>query len=187
MSNNSTPPILSTTTPFNYTLSNKERLDLKRLVNESECENNTDTIRELKHSSKILAGVCLLEKLKRERPITIKDPEFILECSQKAEFLYKYYSDIFHKVLKDEIDMSILSKLLRVLKMIEDEQVDQHEGSAMVGKILKEMYIDSAVRHGDNLDKEHEHEKVKKENGRRINWRQYKALQNTKRDTNKTT
>jgi len=168
-------------TPFNYSLTNKERLDLKRLVNESECENNTETIRELKHSSKILADVCALEKLKREKPVTTKDAEFIVECSQKADFLYIYYPDIFHKVLMDEIDMRILSKLLRVLKMIEDNEVDQHEGSAMVGKILKEMYIDSAVRHGDNLDKKHEHEKVKKENGRRINWRQYKTLQNSKK------
>jgi len=177
----------STTTPFNYALSNKERLDLKRLVNESECENNTDTIRELKHSSKILANVCILEKLKREKPVSMTDPDFLVDCSQKTEFLYNYYPDIFHKVLKDEIDMRILSKLLRVLKMIEDSEVDQHEGSAMVGKILKEMYIDSAVRHGENLDKEHEHEKVKKQDGRRINWRQYKALQNAKKQTEKTT
>jgi len=172
--------------PCNYTLSNKERLDLKRLVNESECENNTDTIRELKHSTKILSDVCILEKLKREKSLTIKDNEFIEECSQKAQFLYIYYPDIFYKVLKDEIDLRILSKLLKVLKMIEDGNVDQHEGSAMVGKILKEMYIDSAVRHGNNLDKEHESEKTKKEEGRRINWRQYKALQKSK-NSNKNT
>lgn len=166
---------------INYSLTSKERLDLKRLVNESECENNTETIRELKHSTKILNDVCVLEKAKREKPVEMKEDEFHLECRQKAEFLYIYYPDIFHKVLKDEIDLRILSKLLKVLKMIEDGEVDQHEGSAMVGKILKEMYIDSAVRHGENLDKEHETDKVKKEDGRRINWRQYKALQKVKK------
>ena len=165
---------------INYNLSNKERLDLKRLVNESECENNTDNIRELKHSTKILTDVCILEKLKREKPVSLKNEDFIENCKQKAEFLHIYYPDIFHKVLKDEIDLRILSKLLKVLKMIEDGDVDQHEGSAMVGKILKEMYIDSAVRHGENLDKEHATEKVKKEDGRRINWKQYKALQKIK-------
>lgn len=165
---------------INYNLSNKERIDLKRLVNESECENNTDNIRELKHSTKILTDVCILEKLKREKPVSLKNDDFIENCKQKAEFLHVYYPDIFHKVLKDEIDLRILSKLLRVLRMIEDGEVDQHEGSAMVGKILKEMYIDSAVRHGENLDKEHETEKVKKEDGRRINWKQYKALQKIK-------
>jgi hypothetical protein len=177
MSNLSTPaPIV------NYNLTNKERLDLKRLVNETECENNTQTIRELKHSTKILNDVCVLEKLKREKPLSLKTEDFIIECSQKAEFLYIYYTDIFHKILKDEVDLRILSQLLRVLKLIEDGEVDQHEGSAMVGKILKEMYIDSAVRHGDNLDKEHENEKVKKEDGRRINWRQYKAFEASKKE-----
>jgi hypothetical protein len=176
----STLPSLASTT-MNYNLTSRERLDLKRLVNESECENNTQTIRDLKHSTKILGDVCILEKMKREKPLSLSMEDFIVECSQKAEFLYIHYPDIFHKVLKDEIDLRILSQLLRVLNMIEEGQVDQHEGSAMVGKILKEMYIDSAVRHGDNLDKEHETEKVKKEDGRRINWLQYKALQSSKK------
>ncbi len=167
---------------LNYNLSNKERIDLKKLINESECENNTDNIRELKHSSKILTDVCILEKMKRERPVSLKNEDFIEDCKQKAEFLYVFYPDIFHKVLKDEINLQILSKLLRVLKMIEDGDVDQHEGSAIVGKILKEMYIDSAVRHGENLDKEHESEKVKKEDGRKINWKQFKALQKLKKN-----
>jgi hypothetical protein len=174
-----TPMVQST---LNYNLSNKERIDLKKLINESECENNTDNIRELKHSSKILTDVCILEKMKRERPVSLKNEDFIEDCKQKAEFLYVFYPDIFHKVLKDEINLQILSKLLRVLKMIEDGDVDQHEGSAIVGKILKEMYIDSAVRHGENLDKEHESEKVKKEDGRKINWKQFKALQKLKKN-----
>lgn len=173
-------PIVQST--LNYNLSNKERIDLKKLINESECENNTDNIRELKHSSKILSDVCILEKMKREKPVSLNNEDFIEDCKQKAEFLYFFYPDIFHKILKDEINLQILSKLLRVLKMIEDGDVDQHEGSAIVGKILKEMYIDSAVRHGENLDKEHESEKVKKEDGRKINWKQFKALQKLKKN-----
>lgn len=166
-------------------LSVKEKLDLKRLVNESECENNTEYIRELKHSSKILEGACTLQKLKKLKihimeTDNLTEADFSEYCKEKAAFLFEHYPDIYHKILKDEIDLKILSKLLRVLKMIEDGDVDQHEGSAMVGKILKEMYIDSAVRHGENLDKEHEAEKVKKEDGKNINWRQYKALQNLK-------
>jgi hypothetical protein len=167
-------------------LSTKERLDLKKLVNESDCENNTEYIRELKHSSKILTDVCVLEKLKKMRMVLGEsggegEVEFIENARNEAEFLYIHYPDIFHKILKDEIDLKILSKLLRVLKMIEDGEADQHEGSAMVGKILKEMYVDSAVRHGENLDKEHEGEKTTKEEGKRINWRQYKALQKLKK------
>jgi hypothetical protein len=42
---------------------------------------------------------------------------------------------------------------VRVLEMIEDGKVDQSEGSVIVGKFLKELYVDSALRRADNLDK----------------------------------
>jgi hypothetical protein len=67
----------------------------------------------------------------------------------------KFRNDFFDKVIKDEIDLRIMTRLLIVLKLIEDEKVDQHEGSVMVGKILKERYLDSAVKRADTLDKEH--------------------------------
>ena len=57
--------------------------------------------------------------------------------------------------------------MLSILKMIEDKKVDQHEGSVMFGKVLKELYIDSAIRHGENLDKEHETERIPPVEGRR--------------------
>ena len=34
-------------------------------------------------------------------------------------------------------------------------KVDQHEGSVLVGKLLKELYVDSALRRSENLDKEY--------------------------------
>ena len=157
-------------------LSRQERLDLKRLINESDCENNTDYIREIKHSSKILTDVCILEKLKKTRVNDnnpLDDTEFYNDAQNSAEFLYNNYTDIFHKILKDEIDFIILSKLLHILKMIEDEKIDQHEGSALVGKILKELYIDSAVRQGDKLDKQYKSKEVIKE-VKNINWKEFK-------------
>jgi hypothetical protein len=64
--------------------------------------------------------------------------------------------------------------------MIEDGQVDQHEGSALVGKFLKEMYIDSAIRRGENLDKEREEESAisvdTKEPPKPISWKEYAQL-----------
>jgi hypothetical protein len=47
-------------------------------------------------------------------------------------------------------------KLIRVLELIEQGQLDQNEGSVVVGKILKELYVDSAIRLGDKLDKANE-------------------------------
>jgi hypothetical protein len=64
-------------------------------------------------------------------------------------------------------------KLVEVLKLIEDNKTDQHEASVIFGKILKEMYIDSAIRHGDNLDEENRVVQLK-EDGKNMTWEEYK-------------
>ena len=139
-------------------ISNQERLDLKRLLTSMECDNNTDHIRKVKHSARIQKDMMELVKFKKERlSLYESKPErFEMEAQSVADFLYVNYTDIFRKVIRDEIDYEIMSKLLYVLKAIEDEKVDQHEGGVLVGKVLKELYLDSAVRHGQNLDKKYE-------------------------------
>jgi len=160
----------------------KERLDLKKLVSEMECENNTETIRKLKHSVSIRDDIRKLDLLKtKEADLRRLEPEAFAELARnQCPFLYNGYTDIFNKVLKDELDLTIMTKLLVVLKLIEDGKVDQHEGSVMVGKILKELYIDSAVKHADNLDKEriaaNSAEVEPKEQGRKISWSEYKKM-----------
>ena len=77
-------------------------------------------------------------------------------------------------MVKNELDLTIMTKLLTVLKLIEDNKVDQHEGSVMVGKILKELYIDSAVKRAENIDKQYEAEKVPPVESKKITWAQFK-------------
>ena len=50
---------------------------------------------------------------------------------------------------------------LSVLEKIEDGSIDQHEGSYLVGTILKKMYIDSALKHEENIDKKEQKDKKK--------------------------
>lgn len=154
-----------------------ERLNLKKLINEMECENNTDNIRKLKHSVIIRDEVRKMEHLKlANQHLRDNEPEKFKEiCETSCVFLFNNYTDIFNKLLKDELDLTIMTKLLTVLKLIEDGRVDQHEGSVMFGKILKELYLDSAVKRADNLDKEHEHMRVKPIDGKKISWKEYKA------------
>jgi len=156
----------------------EEKLNLKKLLDNSDCENNTDNIRKLKHSIRIRDDIRALELLKRdERALIAMEPQQFLElCQTKALFLFTNYTDIFNKILKDEIDLDIMSKLLQVLKLIEDGGVDQHEGSVMVGKVLKELYVDSALRRGENLDKQYASEKVEPIVGKKITWKEYKQL-----------
>jgi len=157
-------------------ITNQERLNLKKLISETECEDNTEYIRKIKHSDKIRRDINVLEQLKiKEEELRKSVPEdFVNLARNECEFLFTNYTDIFNKLLKDEINIEIMERLLLILKMIEDNKVDQHEGSVYVGKILKELYLDSAVKHADNLDKKNEGEKVEPVKGRVISWAEFK-------------
>lgn len=159
-------------------LNSSERLHLKKMIDQSDCENNTDNIRKLKHSVLIRDDVRALERLKAANvDLRKSSPDAFLEiCQSNCPFLFDNYTDIFNRLIKDELDLTIMTKLLTVIKLIEDGKTDQHEGSVMVGKILKELYIDSAVKHADNLDKEHEREKEIPVEGKSISWNEYKRV-----------
>jgi hypothetical protein len=154
-------------------LNNQERLNLKKLIDESDCENNTDNIRKLKHSTSIRDEVRKIDTLRKTHSI-MKDAEFSELCQQECPFLFNNYTDIFNKMVKNELDLTIMTKLLTILKLIEDNKVDQHEGSVMVGKVLKELYIDSAVKRADNLNKEHEVEQIPMVDPQKISWKEFK-------------
>lgn len=157
-------------------LTNDERLNLKKMINESDCVDNTSNIRRLKHSVLMRDDIRKLDTLKNihNDMKNNKNDEFVSLCQNECKFLYTNYTDIFNKLVKDELDLTIMTKLLTVLKLIEDSKVDQHEGSVMVGKILKELYVDSATRRLDNLDKEHAKEPLS--TGKDISWKQFKQM-----------
>jgi len=153
-------------------LTDAERLNLKKLINESECENNTENIRRLKHSDLIRTDIRKMEQVKKDS--TLDKDELLTRCQTECAFLFNNYTDIFNKVYNDELDFNIMAKLLVVLKMIEEEKVDQHEGSVIVGKILKELYLDSAIKRADNIDAQYAAEKVEPDAGKPISWSEFK-------------
>jgi hypothetical protein len=157
-----------------------ERLNLKKLIDEMDSEDNTEQIRRVKHSVRIRDDIRRMEQLKQEHAtlrITNMEEFFnIVQC--ECRFLYDNYMDIFTRCMKDELDISIMTKVLIVLKLVEDGKYDQHEGSVMIGRYLKELYLDSAVKRADNLDKEREGERVPKVEGKKITWKAYKLKGN---------
>ena len=155
-----------------------ERLNLQKMLKANDAENNTHLIRELKHSTKILEGVDELLKLKRENPRLAKsNPEKFDEmCVSKCQFLFNNYTDVFNKVKKDEIDLQILIRLINVLHAIEEGHVDQHEGSFEVGKLLKQIYIDSALRKAGKLDEDVDDNEIKQPI-EQISWAEFKSKQ----------
>jgi hypothetical protein len=148
------------------------------MINETNCEDNTESIRKLKHSMKIRNDIVRLEKIKNDpsyNKMKLDDPSgFLNHCQNECAFLFSNYTDIFNKVCKDELNLDIMWNILEVLRAIEDGAVDQHEGSIAVGKLLKKLYIDSAVRRGNNLDKEHIVEPPVFVEPKPISWKEYK-------------
>jgi hypothetical protein len=148
--------------PIETKLTPKETLNLKKLLKENadECQDNTEYIRNARNSDPIRADVETIEQLKRTHSQLRKEnpDQFRDLCGEKAKFLFFNYTDIFNKLLKDELNLEIFSKFLWVLKMIEDERVDQHEASVGIGKLLKELYVDSALRRSENLEKQYAEE-----------------------------
>ena len=92
-------------------------LNLKKLVEQSDCENNTDKIRELKHSCIIQENMLLLDSLKKEYSEIKKTNhnDFLNICIQNCSFLYNNYTEIFHKAVNDELNMTLMQNMLSVL------------------------------------------------------------------------
>ena len=161
-------------------MNNMERIQLEKMIQANDAADNTSQIRDLKHSSLIHQDVGTLLNLKREyaRLAKTNPDQFDMMCVNRCSFLFNNYTDIFNKVKKDEIDLQILGRLLGVLKMIEDGKVGQHEASVEVGKLLKQIYIDSALKKSEKLDKLHAGSSSSSSSSlppaKKISWKQYK-------------
>jgi hypothetical protein len=60
------------------------------------------------------------------------------------------------------------------LKNIETGKTDQHEASFKIGKLLKEMYIDSALKQAEKHDRNEKKKPPRKE--KKISWDQFKKM-----------
>jgi hypothetical protein len=147
-----------------------QKLQLQNMVTANNVEDQTELIRKLKHSEILRKEINILLSL-REKYTDIDTLHY--EAMNECNFMFTYYTDIYNKVRKDEIDIKLLNQFLDVLKQIEDGELDQHEGSFKVGTILKELYVDSALKKAEKLNKNDE-EVVEKKEIHNISWKQYK-------------
>lgn len=154
-------------------LNTQERLDLNRLLQDSQAEDRTDAIRRTKASGPLLECVRSLEKLKQANRGLDGDALGEL-CRQSCAYYYNNYTDIFNRQLRNELNLGIMIRFIRILELIEQGLVNQHEGSVMIGKYLKELYVDSALRRADHLDDEHKTEPKREALHPAMSWRDYK-------------
>jgi len=164
----------------------KSRLKLNEMIKENNVTDQTDLIRELKHSAIIRYETKRLLEIMEQTPSAtfaeLRDLT-MMDCN----FMFSYYTDIYNRVLKKELDISLLYKFLDILEKIEKGECDQHEASFQVGNILKEIYVDSALRKAEKLDKENE-ERDKANQAQqapatqpmKLSWRSYKIQTNAR-------
>jgi len=152
-------------------MDDKARLQLQKMIKANNVEDQTELIRELKHSHLLqndINNLIMLKAKHRNNQDKINE-EGMSECG----FLFTYYTDIYNKIRKDEIDLKILNQFLNILRRIEDGEIDQHEGSFLIGTLLKELYVDSALRKADKLNQD-EPEMVQPKEVVNISWKDFK-------------
>jgi hypothetical protein len=158
-------------------MNSEQKLHLQNMISANNVEDQTDLIRNLKHSHILRDDInaLIMLKVKHNDDLDAIAIDAMIECN----FLFTYYTDIYNKVKKDEIDLKILFKFLDVLRDIEDGKLGQHDGSYEVGMLLKQIYVDSALRKAAKLNAttgkcEPEYKGPQVD----ISWKQFKTLHN---------
>lgn len=156
-------------------MDDKQRLQLQKMISANGVEDQTNLIRNLKHSHILRENINNLIMLKAKYPDNAD--ALHLEAMTDCNFLFTYYTDIYNKIRKDEIDLKILYHFLDVLRKIEDGELDQHEGSFVVGNLLKKIYIDSALRKAEKLNTETKEDEPEYKGPQvDISWKQFKKM-----------
>lgn len=156
-----------------------DKLNLQKMISANDVEDCTQDIRDKKHSVLIKQDIKTMLFLKNKHSNLMKEnpSEFENICINECQFLFNNYTDIFNKIRKDELDLNLFNKFLNILKRIEDGELDQHSGSYQVGNILKEIYIDSALRKSKHLDETNQNEgsgQSQPQEIKNISWNQWK-------------
>jgi hypothetical protein len=152
-------------------LSDSDRYQLSKMMEQNNVVDKTDQIRESKHSGKLKENIESLLRIKKENPTLDKnqlEPLVLAECY----FLFAEYMELYNLLMKEGMDFNILFQLLDVLKEIEDGKCDQQEGSFKVGTLLKEIYIDSKLAETKKRDALYKSEPILEP--KVINWLEYK-------------
>jgi len=151
----------------------QERLNLQKLVKEYGAEDTTKKIRTLKHSKLIETDIFAFQYMKNKysRLAQSNPKQFEQMVVNKCNFLFVNYTNIFNRLMRDELDLSILQQFLLKLREIENGMMDQHEASVEIGGLLKKLYIDSALRRDK---KSKGFKKQKKKSSKNISWNEFK-------------
>ena len=126
-------------------MNSEDKLYLKKMIDANNVKDQTKNIQKLKHSSKIIKDIEIMSLLKNKHRAIKDSPPYYEIMKKSCNFLYTNYLDIFNKILYNKLNIDILYQFLEQLKQIEENKTNQHEASYKIGKLLKELYIDTVV------------------------------------------
>ena len=154
-------------------MNNLEKIQLDKMISENNVTDQTEHIRKIKHSKLIKKDVDLIISImKKNKFLSYQELDEL--CLKQCNFLFINYSNIYTKLVKGEINIKILNDLIDKLKEIEDNKLTQHEASFEVGKLLKKIYIDSALKNAEKLDNKPKAKLTPK----KISWKEFKQKNN---------
>lgn len=147
-------------------MNSNEVLKLNDMIQDGDCVDNTETIRQLKHSSQITKNINIILRLKKKHEEgTFDFKQLDNECLKECRFLFDNYTSIYNKLLRGQIDLVVFYKFLYYLKKIEDGELTFYQASFEIGTLLKNMYVDPII------DTKSDIHTVKN-----ITWNEYKNL-----------
>ena len=159
-------------------MDDQKRLNLQEMIKACDADDNTAKIRQLKHSRLIRDDVETFVNLKKKykRMATLEPKKYEKIIISHCNFLFTNYTNIFNRIMKNELNLNILRKFIDTLRDVEDGHLDQHEASVQIGEVLKLLYIDSALQREKKInaaDKERAPKYKKPVNS--ISWAKFKA------------
>lgn len=163
----------------NNILSDEQQKNLNSIIEQNNVDDNTDNIRIQKHSDLIRNDIKEYMQLKKkyERLSQTNPKQFDMMCNKHCSFLFNNYTNIYNKLKKNTLNLEIMDKFLLTLKKIESNEINQHEGSYIIGEYLKQIYIDSALKEDKQKNK---HKKVQKKpdfiNEKNLSYTEYKQM-----------
>jgi hypothetical protein len=150
-------------------MNEEQRLQLSELMRENNTVDSTELIRDLRHSKKIRKCVETIESIKINNPTA--DLKTLDElCMESASFLFRNYTIIYNKLIRNQIDINLFYVFLDKLKLIENGKLSQQEAAYDIGMLLRNMYIDPRLKEMEEK-KEPEFNK-----GKNISWTDFKTM-----------
>jgi len=156
-------------------MNNEERLNLAKMINVNNVKDQTENIKKLKHSGLLLQDVKRMCEIKKKYSRLGKEAISDM-CFSQCSFMSRQYMDIYNKLLKGELNVVILYAFIAKLRDIEEGRSDQHEASFEIGKLLKKLYIDSALLKAERLDNGTK-EGIKFRKGKNIKWKDFNKME----------